>query len=371
MNAALKMPRIKASTPRKPGRTKAKYAVATGDSLPQRIETLWAAFTTADELIEGAYDAAAPGSPIEHLLDHVSHDLLAVAIEPMRKDRPTRADAEETYKAMTATLAGLQGVMSMAAGSLIAPRLQEGFELLEWFQRECQALAQDGMLPAPDLATDFARGRDLAIAMMREAVGIGHEREPWRNLRGGQAQDNLAEGYLRDVIEDASLRPGFTAILSAAIQNETSLDALATITLAETQAGEIGGDGTEGQTGDDLVFPPLPDAAVPEGDMDEAAGLLCSAASMLDHLLQGLNCGAAYGAQTLMTIAEKSTGAAIVKRTNTSKEEASSAILEARDVLKLVAEKAGDSALCGVLALIDLAKGKIDSTIKLSAEVEG
>jgi len=36
-----------------------------------------------------------------------------------------------------ATLAALQGAMSMAAGTPSAPTLQEGFDLLDWLHREC------------------------------------------------------------------------------------------------------------------------------------------------------------------------------------------------------------------------------------------
>ena len=93
-------------------------------------------------------------------------------------------------------------------------------------------------------AASFARGRDHAIAMLDEAVAIGDERDGWRCFRRGRAQDNLVDGYLSDVLEDPSLRPGFTAVLSAAVQNQIDVSVLATLTLAEVQAGAVGADGT-------------------------------------------------------------------------------------------------------------------------------
>lgn len=215
-------------------------------------------------------------------------------------------------------------------------------------------------LPQPDLAADFVRGRDHAIAMMREAVLLGPAREPWRNLRDGEAQDNVVAAYLGDLDRDVSLRLGFTAILSAAIQNETSIDALAMITLAETQAGEIGADGTQGLTGDALEAPPAPVGAAPTGAMDEAADILDSAAEILDDLLNDLNDSAAYGAQTLLGVAQKLLVRAAREQTTAAHDDANGAIGEALAVLACVACKFERSPLRGVITLIGLVKEKHD-----------
>lgn len=102
---------------------------------------------------------------------------------------------------------------------------------------------------------DFIRGRDLAINMLDEAEALMGEREGLRWMRGGNAQDNLVKGYLADVIADPKLMNGFTSILSTTIRNDhMDLDCLREITLAETQAGAIGADGTQtGQAATDAA----------------------------------------------------------------------------------------------------------------------
>lgn len=215
-------------------------------------------------------------------------------------------------------------------------------------------------LPPPDLAADFARGRDLAIEMMREAVAIGDEREGWRVFRGGKAQDNLAEGYLRDVIEDPTLRPGFTAILSAAMQNEVDLSALASITLAETQAGPIGEDGTTVRPAVDPEGALAPSETRSTAAEGEIANILESAGEILDGLLEGLNDSAAYGANTLLGIAQKRLGQSVHDQTQVAIDDANVAIDEARMVLACVNGKFEDIRVQGVITLLGLAKEKHD-----------
>ena len=218
--------------------------------------------------------------------------------------------------------------------------------------------------PQPDLAADFARGRDLAIEMMREAKAIGDEREGWRCFRGGQAQDNLAEGYLRDVIEDPTLRPGFTAILSAAIQNEVDLSVLASIILAETQAGEIGADGTRVVEVTREAAAGVPDViSIPQPNVDEVVDVLNSAVVVLDELLSNLNEAAAYGAQTLLIVAQEALGRAAAAQTREIHETANGAIGEARAVLRCVAGQLHSGALRGVALLVDTAKAKHDAIV--------
>lgn len=363
MNAP-KMPRRKAVTSKKVERPEEKYVVRHGKSLQARLPTLQAALSEADEQIESAHGATKPGSPLNVLLDHVAHDMLVAIITPMLKEQPTRADAERTRQTLPVALAALQGAMSMADGTPSAPTLQEGFELLDWVRRECDSLLAAAALPQPDLTVDFARGRDHAIKMMREAKAIGDERGGWRCFRGGQAQDNLAEGYLRDVIEDPTLRHGFTAILSAAIQNEVDLSVLASITLAETQAGEIGADGTQVLDVTGEAAAGVPDViSIPRANVDEVVDILDSAAVVLDELLSNLNEAAAYGAQTLLIVAQKALGRAAAAQTREVHETANGAIGEAGAVLRCVAGQLHSSALRGVSMLVDLAKEKHDATL--------
>lgn len=363
MSAAAPKPRRKTAAIKRTERAEAKYVVNADSSVEERLQTLKAAFTEADEKIGGAIEAAEPGSSVERLLIHASHELLTEAIGPMLKERPTRAGATHTNQAMSVTLFALQGALAMAAGTALVPALQEGFELLDWVQRECEAIVLEEVLPEADLAADFVRGRDHAIEMMSEAVAIGNEREPWRDLRGGKAQDNLVDGYLSDVIEDPSLRQGFTAILSAAIQNDTCLEALATITLAEVQAGKRGADGTKSFSAGSMAPQMNPNDDAPQGGMDEAARIMGCVDDMLERMLQELNCGAAYGVQTLLRKAEKALDKAIKGRTTELQEEASGALHEALDVLQLVAQKLDNKAVWGVHTLIEMSKTKLDLTI--------
>jgi uncharacterized protein YbjQ (UPF0145 family) len=106
----------------------------------------------------------------------------------------------------------------------------------------------------------------------------------------------------------------------------------------------------------------------PKGPMEEAARILGCVIAMLDELLQGLNSGAAYGAQTLLIKAEKASLDAIVGRTTYLQEEASSAMHEALDVLQLVAQKLDAPTVWGVVTLTELAKAKLDATIGCFAE---
>ncbi|RYE74429.1 MAG: hypothetical protein EOO80_17250 [Oxalobacteraceae bacterium] len=217
--------------------------------------------------------------------------------------------------------------------------------------------------PQPDLAADFARGRDHAILMMSEAKAIGDEREGWRCFRGGEAQDNLAKGYLRDVIEDPSLRHGFTAILSAAMQNQVDLSTLASITLAETQAGPIGEDGTMVLPAAGSEAAPVPAEVRPASHIEEVADILDSAAVVLDKLLSTLDKTAAYGAQTLLVVAQEALGRAAAAQTSDAHETASCAIGEAGAVLRCVAGQLHSTALRGVAMLVDLAKAKHDAIV--------
>jgi len=95
-------------------------------------------------------------------------------------------------------------------------------------------------------ALDFERGRDIAISMLEEAEGLGDEGEGLRRYRDGNAQRNVAKGYLVDVCKEPALIDGFTAVLSVVLQHgPVGSRELRRISLAETQAGEAGADGTE------------------------------------------------------------------------------------------------------------------------------
>lgn len=121
------------------------------------------------------------------------------------------------------------------------------------------------------LEADFVRGRDLAIELMEEAYArrddgpLQDAREGMRWMREGKTQDSFVASYLNEIIKDRALIAGFSAVLSAVLDNDGSnLSDLKVITLAETQAGEVGADGTE----------PYPDGfhgSAPSSDIASAA----------------------------------------------------------------------------------------------------
>lgn len=279
MNAVATKPRAKTARAKPAARASAVYVPSTEPSLRARLDTLQAALSQVEEHIESAFDAADDGSPAELLLDHLGHALLADAMRPMMSDKPTRADAKQTYGDLFLVTAALNGAMAMVAGTSIHPVLQEAFELLDWSQNECDSQALIDLLPEADLAADFARGRDHAIKMLDEAEHLQDEREGLRCYRKGGGQDNFFHGYLADVEEDPSLLPGFTSVLSAALRNDNmDLSELAKITLAEVQAGKPGANGTEVED----APPPLA-AAAPETDKPDPE-LLVNEAVALNNL---------------------------------------------------------------------------------------
>lgn len=116
-------------------------------SLAERLDTLGAAFTEADEKLECAYDHAEPGSAAEVLLEHVAHGLLVdatpdslKALSAERTSKPTDALAHAHAELFT-VLAALEGVMALSMGTIIHATLAEAFRLLEWAQEECEELS--------------------------------------------------------------------------------------------------------------------------------------------------------------------------------------------------------------------------------------
>lgn len=237
-----------------------KHEQKTAATQEQRLANLQAAFAQADEKLEMAYDAAERGSPADVLLDHIAHDLLCDAMHPVLRNEDEAdlgvsiGDAEKAREALFKVLAALEGVMALSLGSVIYATLADAFILLDWAQDELEDLSLHRLLPdaGGDTAMAFARGRDLAIELMEEAYArrddgaLQDARECMRWMREGKAQDSFVAGYLNEVIKDRSLIAGFSAVLSAVLDNDgCSLDNLRSITLAETQAGTVGANGTQ------------------------------------------------------------------------------------------------------------------------------
>lgn len=213
-------------------------------------------------------------------------------------------------------------------------------------------------------AASFARGRDHAIAMLNEAVASGDDREGWRCFRDGLAQRNFVDGYLAGVLEDPSLHPGFTAVLSAALQNQIDVSVLATLTLAEVRAGEIGADGTRPlEAANEPPVEALGVDQVLHAAVEEVVDVLDAAAALLDDLLDRLNESAAFGAQSLLIVAQEALGRAAAARTIALHETANGAVGEALAVLRCVAGHLNSTALRGIGMLVDVAKEKHDTVV--------
>jgi len=126
------------------------YIASSADTpVAQRIETLRASLYEADEKIEQAYDAAERGSPVDLLLDHIGHELLADAVRPIlqREEDLTDAKADAARSALFTVLAALEGAMALSLGTVLSANLAEAFNLLDWATDELEDLELHRLLP--------------------------------------------------------------------------------------------------------------------------------------------------------------------------------------------------------------------------------
>lgn len=184
MNAVTTKPQTKTSRTKPAARASAVYVPSTETDLRAKLDTLQAALTQAKEHIESAFDAADDGSSAELLLDHLAHALLADAMRPMMDDKPTRADAKQTYGDLFLVMAALNGAMAMAAGTSIHPVLQEAFELLDWSQNECDSQALIDLLPQADVADNVVRATNVPIKDEFDPELVVNEAVAFNNLAG-------------------------------------------------------------------------------------------------------------------------------------------------------------------------------------------
>lgn len=213
------------------------------------LEALHACLLQGREKTALAYDAAERGTAVDTLLQHVEEVLLPDALAPIYRKDLNRVGLHAVYEGLFVPLAALEGAIALSTDSVLEHTLREAHVLLDWAQTQMDSAGEiaRGLPDTSDMrAADFERGKEIAIQMLDEAEALVDEREGKRWMRDGKAQDNLVRGYLTDIINEPALMDGFTAVLSATIRNDhMNLSEVREITLAETQAGEIGADGTE------------------------------------------------------------------------------------------------------------------------------
>lgn len=232
------------------------------------------------------------------------------------------------------------------------------------------------------LEDDFIRGRDLAIELMKDAcarrddAALQDARECRRWMREGNAQDNFVADYLNDVIKDRSLIAGFSAILSTALDNDgCSLDDLRPITLAETQDGEVGSDGTEPYP--PYFHEPAPSLEIASPDrgqlLDDAIGHYVRALAVVRKCCyDGQLCGLVFAARDLMDHEKERLYKASSDSDAIELQLSSASQWTLLELLKAAAHAVDDiddqALMWGAHTLAELCKDKLDAYIGVGGE---
>jgi len=357
MNAVLDKPRAKVT--RRPAAKKIEPPPVTISAIRNWI-------TAAEEKLEMAYDSAELGGPIDMLLDHINHDVILEPNRIIQRDDLTQADAKRVYEGLFAVLACLQGAIKLAEGSVLQATLEEALALLDAAQSALDPV-NDAVrsLPEGGLAHDFERGRNLAIKTLKLCDYRNSDYEGFRRHREpGAAQHNFVMEGLVEVLSETSLHEGFAAVLSGAIGSVIiDADYFGTLTLAETQNGVPGEDGTQAVNDDAGTEGNVLPSSYSAAFAFDAHCRVTEAEAILDSRMHDMNSGAAYGALTLVGIAKAKTAAVEVRATRETCDEASNALHEAIEVLGIVTNDHSDLASEGAFALLKLAKRLIDDNV--------
>ncbi|WP_218511229.1 hypothetical protein [Variovorax sp. dw_308] len=223
-------------------------------------------------------------------------------------------------------------------------------------------------------ARDFERGRDLAVAMLREGHALWNtdDAAELRRYREGRAQNRFARSSLERLIEEPALLEGFAAVLSAKLgAGEGGYpEAYATLPMAEFEAGELGADGT--QVEDSAPTPstdtdpsqPAPQGPGNIGDAWLPSALLSEAGAVMEMALAGWCSDVAYGAQELTEACRKRLDQAIEAKDCNAVEAESCRIGVALAVMLTVAEDDDDQVCWAVVRLLQYAKKELDDVIE-------
>ncbi|MDP9893211.1 hypothetical protein J2W32_001484 [Variovorax boronicumulans] len=285
-------------------RAKATKPSSQGPTLNERIAGIRESIALASEKIEMAYDAVELGEPLDVLLDHIAHELLGNAVRPIHREYLTKADAEHVYESLFTPLACLQAAVSLSAGTVVHHTLAGAHALLDQVQTDLDSCADIAKaLPTASPESDFIRGRDIAIRMMNEGAELAGERECYRRYRiGGAAQDNFVNGYLSDIIEEPALREGFTAVLSQIVGGGEVFDSayFEQLTIAETQSGEIGADGTGADEEAPVAAREVPRKALNDGPSHAPYIAACQAMCVLEVATLEAGSDVLFGLRSLL-----------------------------------------------------------------------
>ena len=354
-------------------RAKATKAAATKAT---SIETLKPQFRTVQSLISQLRDGSTPGSTIETLLRHLDEDLLPDALAPLRYQGPiTKTHAHRTYEALFTSLAVIDSLIALADGTLLSPTIREAHALLDAAQTELDSAGELARsLPDHDAAADFIRGREIAINMLREADALMDEREGHRWQRGGDAQDNFFKGYLSDIIEDPTMLDGFTAIMSMTTRNDRmDLSELAQITLAETQGGVVGADGTmfapeAGRSSSpQTALAPVTKKRSAGEAADDAQGHYLRALSLIEMLATTFETNLVYAARLLARKGDADMQAALDSAESIALTQVSADLSVLLEVLATAADAMQDPdtfALWGIHGIFEMSKRDLDDHIE-------
>ncbi|RQO57060.1 hypothetical protein DBV14_09630 [Variovorax sp. KBW07] len=337
---------------------------------------------TAEEKLEAAYDAAERGEPIDTLLDHINHDVILEACRVIQRDDLTQADAQRVYQKLFPVLACVQGAIKLAEGTVLHTTLEEAFALLDAAQTALDSV-NDAVraLPKGGDAHDFQRGRDLAVEMLKQCRGNPSAGEcQRRNRDAGARQINVVGDYFVEAMCEQSLFEGFTAVLSGAIGPQVlEPEYFEELTLADTQPGIAGEDGTcwddEDQAATTAPPEPAGTAADPGERIFEAYWTWSCATEILDHYAANSGSALDFAALELAQGALKKLSAAD-DNTKALCEEASGAMSSAVAVARACSEVSNDAGshealiLAGVRKLFEMALSVLDEATLALAENE-
>ncbi|MBJ2155303.1 hypothetical protein [Variovorax sp. IB41] len=328
----------------------------------------------ADEKLEAVYDAAERGEPLDVLLDHLNHSVLCTPIAIIHREDLTQADIKRLYAALFPVLACLQGAIKLAEGTVLQHSLGDAFALLDAAQTALDPVTEAvRALPKGGEAHDFERGRDLAIEMLTNCYELACDAECYRkNRETGTRQKNIISDYMTKVECSPELFDGFTAVLSGAIGPQiTDANWFTALTLADTQAGQPGEDGTQSLDGDAVVAT----AGAPKSDAFDHAtfdDIYCAISEVIaiiqarahDVDSSDLVFGALYTTERAYDILAEG----IRARDVPACEDASAPLAVALAVLNAGLEKADDVALFGAERLLNLAKDRLDDACSPSGK---
>ncbi|WP_454903348.1 hypothetical protein [Variovorax gossypii] len=361
MNAVLDKPRAKAAK---------RPAVAKKIEPPRvTIADIRGWMGAAEEKLEMAYDAAERGEPIDTLLDHINHDVILEPNLVIRREDITQADAKRVYNGLFPVLACIQGAIKLAEGTVLHGTLEEAFALLDAAQTALDPV-NDAVraLPVGGDEYDFQRGRDLAIKMLRECRDNDCASEcQRRNRDAGARQVNIVGDYFVDAMCEQSLYEGFTSVLSGAIGPQVlDPEYFEDLTLAETQAGAAGEDGTQQHEGAEASEPTTalaPSAFEALGIEEGPYAMLCEAIAIIQaraiEIGSDLIYGVKYCAERGKEILSEGIGARDVRMC----ENASAPISVTIAVLEAALHADDDVALHGALRILDLAHESLDEAV--------